>query len=101
MPPPGMGLEQRRRVAGFSTRIECRLSERELHRALSEMTDRSAFHLSGLAAEPGAGAGFGHIYRATFTRDAPNGVTGDSQIFALLRDIATRYRWRDIEKIIV
>ena len=107
-PPPGMALPQRRRVAGFSTRIECRLPDSELARSLSEMTERSAFRLSRLTADcslgngAGAGAGDGgtQIYRATFTLDAPNGATGDSQIFALLRDIAARYRWTDVEKVI-
>lgn len=83
-----------RRVVGFSTLIETSLPMDTLRASLDEMCADSAFHLDGLSREE-------NCFRAEFVLTACRGTTGDPQIFALLREIAARHRWNEMEKRLV
>ncbi|MGF1605138.1 MAG: hypothetical protein ACFB22_02255 [Rhodothalassiaceae bacterium] len=80
-----------RRVVGFSTLVETSLSIDELRTSLEMIAGASAFRLDALSLEDDG-------MRAEFALTARCGSTGDTQIFALLREIAARHRWNGMEK---
>lgn len=87
-----------RRVVGFHTVIESNMELEDVRASLEGLAERSAFHLVSLD-ECTRGTGEqGRELCAEFALSAQRGTVGDTQIFALLREVAARHRWNTMEK---
>lgn len=85
-------------VTGFRTTIETAMDIEDIRASLEGMAENSAFRLVALEACATDDGAEGRMMRAEFALRAARGCVGDPQIFALLRDIASRHRWNGMEK---
>lgn len=87
-----------RRVVGFATMVETGLPLEALEPSIAEVAENTAFRLASLEITDENPAEGGRLVRAEFVQRATFGTTGDTQIFALLRDLAVRHRWNGVVK---
>ena len=87
-----------RRVTGFATMVETGLPLEALETSIAEVAQNTAFRLASLEIIDENPAEGGRLVRAEFVQRATCGSTGDTQIFALLRELAVRHRWNGIVK---
>ena len=87
-----------RRVMGFHVVIETDMELEDLRASLEGLAENSAFNLADLSECAGVTHNQGRAMCAEFTLAASMGTVGDPQIFSLLRDIAVRHRWNEMQK---
>ncbi|RAI03008.1 hypothetical protein DLJ53_00270 [Acuticoccus sediminis] len=87
-----------RSVTGFHVVIETDMDLEDIRASLEGLAERSAFYLQSVEECCRGTADKGRELCAEFTLAASNGTVGDPQIFALLREIAGRHRWNQMQK---
>ncbi|MEM0906301.1 MAG: hypothetical protein AAGJ94_02985 [Pseudomonadota bacterium] len=87
-----------RHVIGFSTDILTAMDLGALSASLRSLSEASAFHLDTLEELRPEPTSTARSVRVEFSLSAPNGTTGDAQIFDLLRKISARHRWNTVTK---
>ena len=87
-----------RSVTGFHVVIETDMELEDIRASLEGIAERSAFYLESIEECCRGTAEKGRELCAEFTLSASNGTVGDPQIFAILRDIAARHRWNQMQK---
>lgn len=87
-----------RSVSGFHVVLETDMDIEDIRASLEGLAERSAFHLQSIEECSRGTADRGRELCAEFSLAASNGTVGDAQIFALLRDIASRHRWNQMQK---
>ncbi|ORE93163.1 hypothetical protein [Acuticoccus yangtzensis] len=87
-----------RSVTGFHVVIETDMELENVRASLEGIAEQSAFYLASIEECCRGTASKGRELCAEFTLAASRGTVGDPQIFAILRDIASRHRWNQMEK---
>lgn len=86
------------RVTGFTAEIEGRLPRAEMHSLLDALAGRSAFRFVGLEYRGRTAGEAVATVDARFELAAPEGSTGDAQIYALLFELSKVLRWQGLRK---